>query len=454
MEQIQLEMDDEALLRNITSEQLENQKLVTPIKTTRDGIIVKRNTSHWVGSLVVGDKAIIIPPQFEPSLFVDLYLYANGANVLTWDQSQLAPTGSYFDSGKDGFLVLLASVLVEQVQRVIGHNLAKRYVEKTERLQGIKGRPIWAKDFGHHPSEGKTCRFFELSHQNKLNEAILVALELASSILQGTPQLSRCQELIFQWRGILSSCNHSPSIAREAIQDLTRLTEHYRTPLLIGQALMERKRTDIFGASLSPLPTLEFYLPTLFEKFVYRLISEALSGAGLRAKEQVFDSKALVDGLGEKYRSIIPDILLYQLNNVTGIIDAKFKPRYVTGLPGNKIPKNSRVTNADIYQLFFYQARIAKLSPDSEPPATAIVAPLFGDSECSSDAVRREIIWTEQDKRDSEFKIKVLSIPMAAIFSSIAKGDPAAVSVKYAPELQQFLHGLAPEVKCSRLHEA
>lgn len=446
MQQVILDTDEEHLIQNIGWDELKEQKLVIPIRSIGGGVLVKRNNSHWVGSFSTKECVVLVPPPFKAGLFVDLYLYANGANLLTWDKDSLVSGGNYFGRGEDAFLILMASVYVNQVQTVIGHNLAKKYVQKVERRQGIRGRPIWAKDFGRHPTEGITCRFYELSYKNKLNEAIMVGLEVASSILRGTSQLSKCQELMFQWRGILGPQNLSPEVVAEAAQEVTRITEHYRTPLLIAKALVEKRRTDIFGIGHSILPSMEFYLPYLFEKFVYRLVSEFLVGTLLRAKEQAHDSKALRDGVGDRYRSIIPDIILQHGSTVEAIFDAKFKPRYVVGSPGKIIPKKYRVSNADIYQLFFYQARVAKINPQSKTPLTAIVAPLFGADGITSDRKRREIVWADQLNTENELKIQVLPIPMEAVFTSISRGQKAQETIANAPELESYLEDIISDV--------
>jgi hypothetical protein len=447
MEKIVLNTDDEYLIKNIRWDELMGQHLVVPIRSHSGGIFVKRNNSHWIGSFSVRGSIVVVPPQFEAGLFVDLYLYAHGANILSWNKESMVTAGNYFGRDEDAFLIIMASVFVDQVKTVIGHNLAKKYIEKIERRQSIKGRPIWARDFGRHPSEGVTCRFYELSYKNKLNEAIMIGLEAASLILKGTSQFSKCQELMFQWRGMLGSLNLAPIVVSEATMQVTRLTEHYRTPLLIAKALVEKQRTDIFGSAHSKLPSLEFYLPSLFEKFVYRLVSETLVGSPLRSKEQAYDSEALRDGMGDKYRSIIPDIVIHHSEDITGIIDAKFKPRYVFGAPEKKIPKENRVSNADIYQLFFYQMRMMKLNSKSQAPLTAIVAPLFGRDGATSDPKRREIVWADNFNRESELKVQVLPIPMDAVFSSIARGEKAFETIANAPELKRYLEDILSDVE-------
>lgn len=447
MQRIVLDEDEEYIVQGVSWNDLEKQNLVVPVRVSRAGIVIRRNSKHWVGSFSINDTVLVVPPHFNPSLFVDLYLYANGASVLSWNKDSVASMGSYFGRDEDAFLILMASVFVDQVKTVIGHNLAKKYVEKIERRQGIKGRPLWVKDFGRHPSEGITCRFYELSHQNKLNEAIMAGLEAASIILNGSPHFSSCQELIFQWRGILGPL-HTPSqfVVAEAIMEVTRITEHYRTPLLIAKAIVERRRTDIFGGAISRLPSLEFYLPQLFEKFAYRLISEFLAGSRLRAKEQAQDSKALLDGRGEKYRSIIPDIVINSPSAIEAIVDAKFKPRYVTGVPGKNVPKKNRVTNADIYQLFFYQTRAARLNPELRPPATAIVAPLFGADQITSDPDRREVVWADDVEKKGDLKISVLPIPMDSVFEAISNRETAKGALTRAPELKSYLDRLVSDV--------
>lgn len=443
MQTIVLSDDVEYFVHGVGRDDLKQQKLVVPVGLSDGGVVVKRNPNHWVGTYTGKDFVLVVPPLFNSSLFVDLFLYANGAKILSWNKESVASIGDYFDRGEDAFLILMASVFVDQVKTYIGHNLAKKYIEKIERRQGIKGRPLWVKDFGRHPTEGITCRFFELSHTNKLNQAIMAGLEVAANILKGTPYFSNCHELIFQWQGILGSWSTpSRTIVAEAKQELTRITEHYRTPLLIAEALVERRRTDVFGGGTSPLPSLEFYLPTLFERFAHRLISEYLVGSGLRAKEQAHDSKALWDGKGEKYRSIIPDIVISSSAAAEAILDAKFKPRYVLGKPGYKIPKKNRVSNADIYQLFFYQARLAKLYPDSKPPSAAIVAPLFGKDNITSDRERREVIWSDSVKDAEDVKIYVIPIPMDAVFTSIANREPVENTIAQAPELRSYIDGL------------
>ena len=317
-------------------------------------ILLRRNRRYRVGRVRFRDMVITVPPDLRPELFVDLLLYAYGVDLekLTPRPAalvDLAPT-----IGRDVFLTLIAYLLVEATERLLTRRIARTYENIEERMAVLRGRPRWTADFGHHPIEGITCRYHSLRTDNLLNRLVFSGLLAAGSLLQETRWSPQCQSQVFIWRSIASEVVPRPADFLVAERGIDRLTENYRPVLALSRALvLGFSPEDVFSGMSTPFQTLEFSLPLLFERFAFRILRQAGAELDLDVRYRESDPEAILDGLGQGYRRVEPDIVLFRGGRAVGVVDAKYKPRYVAGLPAKPIPPQDRVSNADIYQLFF-----------------------------------------------------------------------------------------------------
>ena len=212
---------------------------------------------------------------------------------------------------------------------------------------------------------------------------------------------------------------------------LNRLTRHYAPCLALSRALvLGLTPTDYFASSREEiLPALEFSLPSIFERFMERLLGEvAATRSRLGVAFQAPDRTALLDQDGGTYRSVRPDIELRVGERPVAVLDAKFKPQYVAP-EGTK-----KVSTADIYQLLFYQARATQRSGGRVVPAAIVAAQVQDES--MPDAWPREVVWRQEGA--AEHHVSILAVPLGALLERL-RLQPAAEALAAAPELQAFL---------------
>lgn len=183
------------------------------------------------------------------------------------------------------------------------------------------------------------------------------------------------------------------------------------------------------AAGNSSLPALLFSLPSIFERFMERLLMEiAAMRPGLAVHAQAPDRSALVDERGRTYREVRPDLELLVDETPTAVIDAKFKPQYVSGAGAVKL------STADVYQLLFYQARMAQRANRLDVPA-AIVAPQL-DLEGLPDEWPRQAVWRQES--GPAHSVRVVPLPLKPVLQLLIQGS-AMEALDVAPELRSFI---------------
>jgi 5-methylcytosine-specific restriction endonuclease McrBC regulatory subunit McrC len=406
-----------------------------------DELVIRRNRNYRVGRARVGDFVITVPPPFEPNLFVTFLLYASGADLTKFVERRASQIDLARVPEADRFLTLMALLHVEIAEGILAVHVARAYTARVERLRTLRGRPMWGKDFGHHPAEGLTCRHHLLETDNDLNRIVLAGLIAAARLLRATPWASEANTQVFIWRSLAAAVVPRLEAFANAERSVSRLTGHYRPAVQLARALFfGDSPTNVFGGGRGWLQSLEFNLPSLFEQFLARLLSEALASTDLRVSPQESDRGALVDRYMETYRGVQPDIVVYRSGRPVGVVDAKFKPRYVVGSGAEPLPYRNRVSSADIYQVFFYEARLRSAYGLTSPLSAAVVAPKLESS--TPDEARRTIVWQASLRAgDPPYSLHVLPMPIADVLVELAAGS-ARSALEKAPELARFIADL------------
>ena len=432
-------------LTDIEVEQL--KRLVEVLDWKGSNLSVRRNRSHRVGRLSVGSIVITVPPAFDPEVFTDFYLYASGADLSEFSSRRTAPIAAEYRERYDIFLILLARLFIEATERVLSLGIARTYEQNVERLHLLRGRPLWTKDFGHHPAEGITCKHYPLTTENLPNQLIVAGLIAAAPILHSSSSASQWHSQLFTWRSLASSTVPSEVLFQRAEQQLTRLTAHYRTALNLARAItLGFSPTNLFAGNSGSLQTLEFSLPMLFERFLERLILSASASLGLDVRVQAQDGAAIVNGYGQLYRRIKPDLVVFDNEQPVAVIDAKYKPKYVNIPVGNgrQIPSANRVTNEDIYQICFYQTRLRLKYKTSALPLALVVAPQVSKGATQMDVKARTIRWrtAEPGADEGEYGLTLIPLPLVEVLTALKTGVSELEALSEAKELQQALVGL------------
>ncbi|MCP9837277.1 hypothetical protein KBY84_07185 [Cyanobium sp. N.Huapi 1H5] len=394
-----------------------------------------RRRRHLAGSIKLGNLTILAPPPIPTRSFLALVYGANGIRM------EQAPVGGMeLGMPPELFRAALGAALVAATELVSRRHISQEYQSRTERLQLLRGRPQWTKDMARPPDGSMTCHY-ELKTTNALlNRLLVTGLSVARPMQPPGPIRRRANRQEFAWRGLAEPL---PVPTREHFENvrvrLTRQTEHYRPALALAEAVLLGTRTvgDSPGRE-TDLPL--FNMAVLFERFVQRLLSALAERTGLVVRMQHTRSDALVDGMGDVYRRVRPDAVVFANESPIAVLDAKFKARYTSG--GVSVPMASRVTLDDAYQLFFYAERLRRLSHSGCPIPAFIIAPMLDDPALLPPAPRRTVVWHEGEGSDTT-GLRILPIPLVATLEVLLLGGSFADAAEQCGELSDVMTNLS-----------
>lgn len=406
-------------------------------------LTLRRNRSHSVGQLILRGRTIVVPPTISGSAFLVLLLTDLEGHPSKLPKqfikeleadSALSPEqwSSHFD-------VLLSYLYVRWTEGILASHIAQAYVRQEERLRVLKGKPLWARNMGRHLAEGVHCSYFQLQADNIFNRLILAGLIKAASLLRGTPWDDRVQNQLFIWHSLARVTIPRPEQFGLAYGKISRLTEHYRPVLRLAEAILfGHAPRDLFAGGAQWLQGFYFDVPSLYERFLGHLLHNALTPLGFTVKEQLAQRGAFVDSLDRKYLNVRPDIVIFRGNKPVALIDAKYKPRYVEGGGEASLAPRNKVSPEDLYQMFFYQARLRYAYALTESIPSALVSPRLPAADTPLPAGElRSIRWKAEDTSDVH-ALKVVSLPLEQVLQVLANGGSSDHALAAAPELHRF----------------
>lgn len=407
------------------------------------GVLIRRSKRLIVGRVAVGQYDVVVPPPFAAELFVPFVMYALRIDLHRYSNR---PVSSLELGGQRGdlFLILMASLLVAESELLLQGHVSKSYLRRDGRGAILRGRVLWSRNFARHPVEGWEYEVHEQVTDDSLNRLVLAGLLKASELLSGTPYAANAATQVFVWRQYASPAVPSHVAFELARRGISRLTEHYIPALALCRAItLGTAPKDLIRQGEGRLQNIEFSIPALYETFLLRLLAPVAQQLGLMLGYKESDSGALVDGDGEPYRKVEPDIVVYRAGRPVGVIDAKFKPRYVVASQNDLNRPEARVSNEDIYQLYFYQSRLQSISGLSNPPRAVILAPSLGLPP-SSRTEHRTVYWnSHRASLENRPSLRVLPVPIAEVLELIRTRTEVEVVSQCMPEVLAELKAMA-----------
>jgi 5-methylcytosine-specific restriction enzyme subunit McrC len=334
----------------------------------RTGAAVLRAGRH-VGTVRVGRLRVDVRPRLSGGEMVTLIRYALGGRVDAWQRSNIA-------AGRVGLDELLGAVLADELGALRQAGLSRQYVGRTEPLASLRGRPDFVASFpwNERGMTSLTCRFHDLTYDNLDNQLLRAALERATLLDTSVTTRRRLLEHRQVWSAAASLRGVGPQDFAAARQRYNRLSEHYRFPHRLAELLvLGRRPASLFEAAAVTTGGLSLDMAGLFELFLQRFLADVLGPAGLSITSQQTDQAALLDRDGFVYRSVRPDVVVYAGEKPVCVIDAKYKDYWEASADGSPA---RRVSNEDLYQLFFYAQRLQLRYRLPSPPAAVIIAPV------------------------------------------------------------------------------
>lgn len=379
------------------------------IKPTWDSNLIELIAGRRVGSIKVGELRIDVQPRMSSRELITLILYAF---------SEISPNHfrSTIEFEKAGIDEWICSVFADELDKIFQKGLSRLYQKKSERSRVLKGRPNFLASFPFDLSKPSNlvCDHYHITTDNLNNRLIHAILKTASLMDVSNETRKKLLEHRQVWSELSSSLALDQTCFDLAEKNYNRLSQHYSIAHTLGELIWKHFRPYyMFQTGELETGSFIFDMAYLFELFVEKILKEWGKTKNLEIVAQLPDHKALLDGELKLYRKIKPDLIMFQNKKPIAVIDAKYKEYWKEEgfLPFK------RVSNEDLYQLFFYTQRLQIKYSLPHPPKAFIFAPLPAVDErngCYPVSERfRKIIWKSRDGMES--CVILVLVPMTEI---------------------------------------
>lgn len=391
------------------------QRLLSWVYDPSEGCYrIRRKVSHKVGRVMLGQRVFAVLPDISAADFTTFFLYSIGVDVSRFSHHQASPITAALGDEHIDYDTLLATLMCIGCEELASGYLARGYERKNENLLVLRGRVEWARTCGTPRHVGLPCSYHEITTDNLLNKIVLAGLSAARLLDLPLPLRQRLSKLEFAWASVCQRQHVRLHDLESCEKSLNRLTESYRPILALCRMLLfGYVPNDFFGGDSSTLQCLEFDMSTIFERFAYQLIKARLQGTGIETTFQPSSNNELLDGFGALYQTTRPDFLLGFDERAVAVLDAKFKPRYVTLGKGEVFSKRNKLDESDIYQMLFYADRV---SHGGVAEAFVIAPKLDGSSRVPNEA-NRTIVW--KAGLHGQIVLRVLDVDLPATLEAI-----------------------------------
>lgn len=310
--------------------------------------------SHYAGVVNVGGRVVEILPKVEASdstpdncrgVFLRLLSLAEGLRLHSF--------GNVGQSIRMGPLLdVFITAFFDDVRRILGAGLLRRYREREEDLTVVRGRILWKRQVGSLAMrpDRVACRFDALDADNDVNRVIKAALAALRPNLRSAGLLRRWSEL---WPAFDEVALVPAASASSNRIVLDRQTRRYASALRWAGWLL-RLLSPSLRAGASDVPGLVFDTNQLFERAVGRHLLRRTSrqGGDLRLSTQ---ETGRFLGAIEADRALPavplkPDLVFHKGERVSLVADTKWK-RVDVGRTGHVEP-----ATGDVYQMLAYAA--------------------------------------------------------------------------------------------------
>ena len=363
-----------------------------------------------VGVISALGLRIQVRPRISASEFCALVRYVlsgrtppthfRSLSELTWDT---------------GFEDALSRLLCDEVGEILRIGLSRQYEERRDPLEVLRGRVLWEKNFPWRGAKAKelVCRYHQLTYDNLDNRLVFSGLRSARALAVDRSVHASVLQHCKTFTTIASETHPGPADFEKASLGYNRLNEHYRTAHGISRMLVFGLRPkDFFEAGGHVISGVVLDMASLFEGFVQRFMGDVLGPSGFKLILQAPDRGALLDAKGQRYASVRPDLEAWMSDQVVGVIDAKYKPYWKAA--DESLRPFRKISNEDLYQLFFYQQRLQRRHDLLFPPVAVIAAPLPDEDEMNGGQTISErykrVVWQAGLERAGD--VRLVLIPM------------------------------------------
>ena len=251
---------------------------------------------------------------------------------------------------KQSLLDIFILNFCEQLHAQIMQGMIRRYIERRENLNVLRGRLRIEQQFKHNLAhrERLFCQYDELSEDNLHNQVIKYVLRLLSKAALGVAARKQVNELQMHFDPI---SDIAVDIVMLEQLSFDRSTARYESIFDQCRWFLEGFHPDVMAGDASCMSLL-FNMNQLFETFVASGLRKIAWGRGLRLREQG-PQKYMARRVNTDTQLFLmkPDISFLDENNrVVLIADAKWKVL-------DESEKKLGISQPDLYQIESYAAR-------------------------------------------------------------------------------------------------
>ena len=300
---------------------------VTP-SPDEDEVYILRPSS-WIGTVNVGDIAVVVRPKIPIDRVMFLITYAMGPE--NWRRES-------FDLRRAADVVeAIAFAFAHHTRQAIHRGLLQGYRREEDALTTVRGRIRFGDQIGRRfgvplPIEVAFDEFTEDIEENRLLKTAIHRLGYTFIRSPAARQEVRRLRPAFTTVGLGAYRRGAPPEVR-----YSRLNEHYRPAVELARLIIEDSSLELFHGDVEGAAFL-IDMNKVFERFLYVALREAL---GLSQRQ--WRSQAHLDLDEGEHIKMNPDLSWWEGSQPLFVGDAKYKKLEPQGF-----------RHADIYQMLAY----------------------------------------------------------------------------------------------------
>lgn len=300
---------------------------VTP-SPDEDEVYILRPSS-WIGTVNVGDIAVVVRPKIPIDRVMFLITYAMGPE--NWRQE------SFGLRRAADVLEAVAFAFAHHTRQAVQRGLLQGYRREEDALTTVRGRIRFGDQIGRRfgiplPIEVAFDEFTEDIEENRLLKTAIHRLGYSFIRSAAARRDVRRLRPAFTTVGLGSYRRGAPPEVR-----YTRLNEHYRPAVELARLIIEDSSLELFHGEVEGAAFL-IDMNKVFEQFLYVALGEAL---GLPQRQWKSQARLDLDE-GERIK-MNPDLSWWDGSRPLFVGDAKYKKLEPQGF-----------RHADIYQMLAY----------------------------------------------------------------------------------------------------
>ena len=250
---------------------------------------------------------------------------------------------------RDTILEILIRKFCELLLDAVRHGMPRRYIEHEEDLPRLRGRLNTTRQFSILATSPQklACRYEALSPNIPLNQAMRATVSRLARVTGSLDNQRMLRELSFVYADV------TDILASELRWDqikFDRTNNRWRVLLSMAKMFLNDRHQKT-TAGKSDGYSLLFEMNVLFEKYVAKLLSRALSGTVLQLSTQggsLYCLYELDNNKTPRFRTK-PDLIIRRGKKIVMVVDTKWK-RITRRIDDQK----QGVSQADVYQLMAY----------------------------------------------------------------------------------------------------